>query len=145
MAREHFLNTKLLISEATNTLCQVTNTVSRYSLVNLSLEHTKKEVRKGSITSSQPPCGLLFTQRRETQLHSEHNLSIYLTAKLVVPEVADRDLAESVISSTYGREDDLDIAYSIIFQQNANLMLTHCLQRWLNIKPTLTHVTSRVW
>ena len=49
-------------------------------------------------------------------------------------------LAESVLSSTYwGREDDL------IFQQNANLMLAHWLRRWLNINPTLPHVTSRVW
>ena len=55
-------------------------------------------------------------------------------------------LAESVLSSTYwGREDELDIDYSLIFQQNANLMLAHCLRRWLNINPTLTHVTSRVW
>ena len=55
-------------------------------------------------------------------------------------------LAESVLSSTYwGREDDLDIEYSIIFQQNANLMLAHCLRRWLNINPTLPHATSRVW
>ena len=55
-------------------------------------------------------------------------------------------LAESVLSSTYwGREDDLDIEYSLIFQQNANLMLVHCLRRWLNINPTLRHVTSRVW
>ena len=37
-------------------------------------------------------------------------------------------LAESVLSSTYwGREDDLDIEYSLFFQQNANLMLAHCL------------------
>ena len=55
-------------------------------------------------------------------------------------------LAESVLSSTYwGREDDLDIEYSLIFQQNANLMLAHCLRRWLNINPTLPHVTSCVW
>ena len=55
-------------------------------------------------------------------------------------------LAESVLSSTYwGREEDLDIEYSIIFQQNVNLMLAHCLRRWLNINPTLPHVTSRVW
>ena len=33
--------------------------------------------------------------------------------------------------------------YSLIIQQNANLMVAHCLRRWLN--PTLTHVTSRVW
>ena len=46
-------------------------------------------------------------------------------------------LAESVLSSTYwGRDDDLDIEYSLIFQQNANLMLAHCLRRWLNINPT---------
>ena len=38
-------------------------------------------------------------------------------------------LAESVLSSTYlGREDDLVIEYSLIFQQNANLMLAHCLR-----------------
>ena len=55
-------------------------------------------------------------------------------------------LAESVLSSTYwGREDDLDIEYSLIFQPNANLMLAHCLRHWLNINPTLPHVTSRVW
>ena len=43
-------------------------------------------------------------------------LRILLTARLAAPEVADRDLAESVLSSTYwGREDDLDIEYSIIF------------------------------
>ena len=55
-------------------------------------------------------------------------------------------LAESVLSSTYwGREDDLDIEYSLIFQQNANLMLAYCLRRWLNINPTLAHVKSRVW
>ena len=35
---------------------------------------------------------------------------IFLTARLAAPEVADRGLAESVLSSTYwGREDDLDI------------------------------------
>ena len=45
-------------------------------------------------------------------------------------------LAKSVLSSTYwGREDDLDIEYLLIFQQNANLMLAHCLRRWLNIQP----------
>ena len=55
-------------------------------------------------------------------------------------------LAESVLSSTYWcREDDLDIEYSLIFQQNANLMLGYYLRRWLNINPTLPHVTSRVW
>ena len=55
-------------------------------------------------------------------------------------------LAESVLSSTYwGREDDLDIEYSLIFQPNANLMLAHCLRHWLNINSTLPHVTSRVW
>ena len=55
-------------------------------------------------------------------------------------------LVESVLSSTYwGREDDLDIEYSLIFQPNANLMLAHCLRHWLNINPTLPHVTSRVW
>ena len=60
--------------------------------------------------------------------------------------VADRDLAESVLSFTcWGREDDFDIEYSIIFQKNANLLLAHCLRRWLNIIPTLAHVTSRVW
>ena len=54
--------------------------------------------------------------------------------------------AESVLSSTYwGRGDDLDIEYSLIFQPNANLMLAHCLRHWLNINPTLPHVTSRVW
>ena len=37
-------------------------------------------------------------------------LPILLTARLAAPEVADRDLAESVLSSTYwGREDDLDL------------------------------------
>ena len=71
---------------------------------------------------------------------------IFLTARLAAPDVADRDLAESVLSSTYwGREDDLDIEYSIISQQNANLMLAYCLRHWFNIKPTLAHVTSRVW
>ena len=55
-------------------------------------------------------------------------------------------LAESVLSSTYwGREDDLDIEYSLIFQPNASLMLAHCLRYWLNINPTLPHVTSRDW
>ena len=55
-------------------------------------------------------------------------------------------LAESVLSFNYwGREDDLDIEYSLIFQQNANLMLAHCLRRWLNINPTLPHVRFRVW
>ena len=55
-------------------------------------------------------------------------------------------LAESMLSSTYwGGEDDLDIEYSLIFQQNASLMLAHCLRRWLNIIPTLPYVTSRVW
>ena len=69
-----------------------------------------------------------------------------LTARLAAPEVTDRDLAESVLSSTYwGREDDLDIEYSIISQQNANLMLAHCLRRWLNINLTLAHLTSCVW
>ena len=54
--------------------------------------------------------------------------------------------AESVLSSTYwGREDDLDIEYSLIFQPNASLMLAHCLRHWLNINPTLPHGTSRVW
>ena len=42
-------------------------------------------------------------------------------------------------------EDGLDIEYSLIFQPNANLMLAHCLRHWLNINPTLPHVTSRVW
>ena len=52
-------------------------------------------------------------------------------------------LAESVLSSTYwGREDDLDIEYSLFFQPNANLMLAHCLRHWLNINPTLLHETS---
>ena len=47
-------------------------------------------------------------------------------------------LAESVFSSTYwGSEEDLDIEYSLIFQQNANLMLAHCLRSWLNINPTM--------
>ena len=70
---------------------------------------------------------------------------IFLTTRLAAPEVADRGLAESVLSSTYwGRENDLDIEYSIIFQQNASLMLASCLRRWLNIYPTLTHVTFRV-
>ena len=42
-------------------------------------------------------------------------LVIFLTARLAAPEVADRDLAESVFSSTYrGREDDLDKEYSLI-------------------------------
>ena len=55
-------------------------------------------------------------------------------------------LAESVLSSTYwGREDDLDIEYSLIFQPDANLMLAHCLRHWPNINPTLPHVTYRVW
>ena len=67
-------------------------------------------------------------------------------ARHAASEVADRDLAESVLSSTYWcREDDLDIEYPLIFQENANLMLAHCLRRWLNINPTLTLVTSRVW
>ena len=71
---------------------------------------------------------------------------IFLTARLADPEVADGDLAESVLSSTYwGREDELDIEYSLILQRNANLMLAHCPRRWLNINPTLTHVSSRVW
>ena len=35
--------------------------------------------------------------------------------------------------------------YLLIIQQNANLMVAHCLRRWLNINPTLTHVTYRVW
>ena len=39
---------------------------------------------------------------------------IFLTARLAAPEVADLDLAESVLSSTYwGREDDLDSEYSL--------------------------------
>ena len=42
------------------------------------------------------------------------------------------------------REGDLDIAYSLVYKQNVNLMLTRCLRHWLNINPTLTHVTSRV-
>ena len=55
-------------------------------------------------------------------------------------------LAESVLSYTYwGREDDLDIEYSLIFHPNANLMLAHRLRHWLNLNPTLPHVTSRVW
>ena len=75
-----------------------------------------------------------------------NDLSIFLTARLAAPEVADRDLAESVLSSIYwGRENDLDIEYSLILQQNANLMLAHCLRRWLNSNPTLVHETSRVW
>ena len=40
---------------------------------------------------------------------------------------------------------DLDIKYSLVLQQNVNLMLVHCLRRWININPTLTHVASRVW
>ena len=45
-------------------------------------------------------------------------LCILLTARLAAPEVAYRDIAESVLSSTYwGREDDLDIEYSLIFQK----------------------------
>ena len=41
-------------------------------------------------------------------------LSVFLTA----PEIADRELAESVISTTYwGREDDLDVEYSLIFNK----------------------------
>ena len=55
-------------------------------------------------------------------------------------------LAESVLSSTYwGREDDLGIEFSLIFQPNANLILAHCLRHWLNINPTLPYVTSRIW
>ena len=70
----------------------------------------------------------------------------HLAARLAAPEVADRDPAESVSSSTYwSREDDLDIEYWLIFQQNANLMLTHCLRLRLNINPTLMHVAFRVW
>ena len=39
---------------------------------------------------------------------------ISLTPRLAALEVADRDLAESVLSSTYwGGEDDLDIEYSL--------------------------------
>ena len=77
---------------------------------------------------------------------SRLNILIFPTARLPAPEVADRDFAKSVISSTYwGREDDLDIEYSLVFQQNVNLMLAHCLRHWPNINPTLTHVTSRVW
>ena len=71
--------------------------------------------------------------------------NIFLTARLAATQVADLDLAESVLSSTYwGREDDLDIEYSLIFQRNANLMLAHCLRRWFNINPNLAHVTSHV-
>ena len=40
----------------------------------------------------------------------------FLTARLAAPEVADRDLAESVLLSGYlGREDDLDIEYPLCF------------------------------
>ena len=67
---------------------------------------------------------------------------IFLTARLAAPQVVDRDLAESVLSSTYwGREDDLDIEYSLIFQQNATGPLS---ATWLNINSTLAHVTSCV-
>ena len=53
-------------------------------------------------------------------------MSIFPTARLAALEVADRDLTESVIPTTYwGRKDDLDIEYSLIFQQNVNLMLGH--------------------
>ena len=73
-------------------------------------------------------------------------LVTFLTARLAAFEVADRDLAVSVLSSSYwGREDDLDTEYSLIFQQKNSSMLAHYLRRWLNINPTLTHVTSRVW
>ena len=66
-------------------------------------------------------------------------IPIFLTARLAALDLA-------VLSSTYwGSEDDLDIEYSLIFQPNANLMLAHCLRHWLNINPTLPHVTSRVW
>ena len=48
----------------------------------------------------------------------KHCQRIFLTARLAAYEVADRDLAESVLWSTYwGREDDLDIEYSWIFQK----------------------------
>ena len=61
-------------------------------------------------------------------------------------ELTKPSLAVSAISSTYwGREEDLDIEYSLVFQQNVNLMLARCLQRWLNINPNLTHLASHVW
>ena len=91
---------------------------------------------------------------RFRSLHTADNISQQVVACFLhLPDSQARcsrglrpSLAESVLSSTYwGREDDLDIEYSLIFQQNANLMLSHCLRRWLNINPTLPHVTSRVW
>ena len=40
--------------------------------------------------------------------------------------------------------EDLDIEYLLVFQQNVNLMLAHCLRRWLNNNKNLTHV-RRMW
>ena len=73
-------------------------------------------------------------------------ISIFLPARLAALEVADRALLNQCYHQPIGgREDDLDIEYSYIFQPNANLLLAHCLRHWLNIIPTLPHVTSRVW
>ena len=48
-------------------------------------------------------------------------------------ELTQPSLAVSAISSTYwGREEDLDIEYSLVFQQNV-------------INPNLTHLASHVW
>ena len=46
-------------------------------------------------------------------------------------------LALSDISTNYwGREEDLDIEYSLVFQQNISSMLARCLRRWFNINST---------
>ena len=56
-------------------------------------------------------CIVFFTQKLlAPDKCMTQQADILLTARLAEPEVADRDLAESVLSSTYwGREDDLDI------------------------------------
>ena len=74
-----------------------------------------------------------------------HDFYIFLTARLAALEVAERTLLNQCYHPYWGREDDLDIEYSLIFQPNTNSMLAHCLRHWLNINPTLRHVTSRVW
>ena len=68
--------------------------------------------------ASRLPNTWVSTQEKPLSFLGSIAKSIFLTARLAASEVADRDLAESVLSSTYwGREDDLDIEYSLIFKK----------------------------
>ena len=54
-------------------------------------------------------------------------------------------LADSVLLTTYwGREEDLDIEYSLIYQKNVNLILAHSLRCLLNISRLVLFIVGLV-